>query len=116
MARLEEAALPANEGVGEVGNGISPWDKYNHCNGEGPDRITAGNNFRLAALAFSESHPHLEENPDLSRHLAAFCHWPVERSQGEKINVLGPSHSNKESYRIRLKFVHLVAPFRRDSL
>jgi len=80
VAQIEESSLPANEGVGGVANGISPWDKYNHSGGEGPDRITAGNDFRLAAFAFTQSQTHLEENPRLSRHLAAFCHWPVNDS------------------------------------
>jgi len=70
---------------GGVASGISPWDKYNHCGGEAPDRITAGNDFRLAASAFTQSQPHLEENPHRSRHFAAFCHWPVNHSQGVQI-------------------------------
>jgi len=41
--------------MGGVANGISPRDKYNHCGGEGPDRTTSGNDFRLAAFAFSQS-------------------------------------------------------------
>jgi hypothetical protein len=31
--------------------GVLPWDKYNHCGGEGIFRITAPTRVRLAALA-----------------------------------------------------------------
>lgn len=36
---------------GGLASSVIPWDKYNHCGGEGADWIPAGNDFRLAAFA-----------------------------------------------------------------